>query len=108
MYRLSFLTSKTFWVIALCVTAVHGLVFWSLKDTVIFERVAFMFKEVLPRTFLVSRYGTEETAGDNGVLLPGEVVYTVPSEVETLPQEAPDRPPPVSEVNTDEALIPTP
>lgn len=108
MYRLAFLTSKSFWVIALVVTALHGLVFWSLKDTLIFERVAYMFKEVLPRTFLVSRYGTEETAGDNGILLPGEVVYTVPSEVKTLPAEAPASPPPMAEGETDSALIPTP
>lgn len=89
MHRFDFLTSRTFWVIALCVTALHGLVFWSLRDTVMFEYAAYMFKEVLPRTFFVSRQGTPETAGDNGLLLPGEVVYTVPSKVTATNRKAP-------------------
>ncbi|MEM1059632.1 MAG: hypothetical protein AAGK14_10320 [Verrucomicrobiota bacterium] len=78
MDRFPFLISKSFWVIVAAVTAVHLVVLFYVVGPMKFtDYAAYMFYEVLPRTFAVSREG-----GEDGE--PGMTVYTVPSDLRDL------------------------
>jgi len=77
MERLSFLTSKSFWTIAAGVTVLHVAALLYFGQTTFANYSSYIFYEVLPRTFGVTR--VESAEGETV-----EMIYTVPSKVHDL------------------------